>query len=117
MVRVMTQSMTPTKDPNAPRGLFFVRTAIVGLVLCLLGPTQLRADITNFDLQGRIYTKWLYQNDDSQGLVTYGNPFWPDNITGTNGVGTEFELKIQGQISKMVRADVRLKNERACQSG
>jgi hypothetical protein len=106
----MTRSMTPTKDRNTPRGLPLLRTVIVGLVLGLSGPTQLRADITNFDLQGRIYTKWLYQNDDSQGLVTYGNPFWPDNITGTNGVGTEFELKIKGQISKMVRADVRLKS-------
>jgi hypothetical protein len=95
----MTRSMTPTKDRNTPRGLPLLRTVIVGLVLGLSGPTQLRADITNFDLQGRIYTKWLYQNDDSQGLVTYGNPFWPDNITGTNGVGTEFELKIKGQIS------------------
>ena len=69
-----------------------------------------RADKSNFDLMGKIYTKWLYQNDDSQGLVTYGNPFWPDNITGNNGVGSEFELKLTGRISKVIRAEVRLKS-------
>ena len=82
-------------------------SAVVGLLAAV---TPAHADMANFDMTGRIYTKWLYQNDDSQGLVTYGNPFWPDNITGTNGVGTEFELKLQGNVSKRVRADVRLKS-------
>ena len=71
---------------------------------------EARAEIGSFDLAGHIYTKWLYRNDDSQGLLTLGNPFWPDNITGSNGVGSEFELKIKGRVSNAVRAEVRLKS-------
>ncbi|MDP6945483.1 MAG: hypothetical protein QF464_15145, partial [Myxococcota bacterium] len=69
------------------------------------------ADIGRFDLAGRLYTKWLYQNDDSQGVLTHGNPFPAgDNYSGSNGVGTEFELKISGAVSNAVRAEVRLKS-------
>jgi hypothetical protein len=68
------------------------------------------ADKRNFDLAGKIYTKWLYQNDDSQGLLTHGNPFWPDNIGGHNGVGSEFELLVMGRVSPKVRAQARLKS-------
>lgn len=69
-----------------------------------------RADIGSFDLAGSIYNKWLYRNDDSQGTLWLGNPFWPDNITGSNGVGSEFELKVMGTVSNAVRAEVRLKS-------
>ena len=69
-----------------------------------------RADIGKFDLNGKLYTKWLYRNDDSQGVLFLGNPFWPDNISGENGVATEFELRIAGGISDAVRAEVRLKS-------
>jgi hypothetical protein len=66
------------------------------------------ADIAKFELDGRIYTKHLYQNDGSQGLLSLGNPFWPDNISGHNGVGSEFELGIKGHVSQQVEAGVRL---------
>lgn len=66
------------------------------------------ADIGKFELDGRIYTKHLYRNDGSQGLLTLGNPFWPDNISGHNGVGSEFELGIRGHVSSAVEAGVRL---------
>ena len=70
-----------------------------------------QADIGRFDLSGRLYTKWLYQNDDSQGVLTHGNPFPSgDNFSGSNGVGSEFELKISGAVSNAVRAEVRLKS-------
>jgi hypothetical protein len=75
----------------------------------LQAPTA-RADLARFDLAGRIYTKWLYQNDDSQGTLTHGNPFWPDNFSGSNGVGSEFELKVTGTVSNAVRAEVRLQS-------
>ena len=102
--------MKSPKAQCAPRKMPPATWFLLVLVAAVFSSTPVRADMSNFDMTGKIYTKWLYQNDDSQGLVTYGNPFWPDNITGMNGVGTEFELKVMGNISKMVRADVRLKS-------
>lgn len=81
------------------------------LSLCLLVPgIEARADTDNFELTGSIYTKWLYRNNDSQGVLSYGNPFWPDDIAGDNGVGSEFELGIVARASKHVEAGVRLKS-------
>lgn len=98
---------TQTRSPQAGRWL----VATLFAATLLFGATSVaQADISRFDLTGRLYTKWLYQNDDSQGLVTHGNPFWPDNVSGTNGTGTEFELTLKGNVSKAVRAEVRLKS-------
>jgi len=69
-----------------------------------------RADTANFELNGKIYTKYLYKNDDSRGCLSLSNPFWPDNIGGGNGVCSEFELNILGRVSKYVTAGVRLKS-------
>jgi len=80
------------------------------ITLLMLSAMPVQAKIANFDLAGRLYTKWLYRNNDSQGLLTYGNPFWPDNMAGDNGVGTEFELKVFGRVSKYVQTYVRLKS-------
>ena len=82
-------------------------------VLCALGvllglTPAARADIGRFEIDGRIYTKHLYQNNDSQGLVGLGNPFWPDTISGNNGVGSELELNIRGKVSSMVETGARL---------
>ena len=87
-------------------------TVVLALAALLVSTsaTDARGDIGRFDLAGRIYNKWLYQNDDSQGVLSHGNPFWPDNISGNNGVGSEFELKIMGAVSNAVRAEVRLKS-------
>jgi hypothetical protein len=85
-----------------------VAAALGVSALLLSAPTS--ADIANFDLAGKIYTKFLYRNNDSQGILTYGNPFWQENFSGDNGVGTEFELKIMGAVSAFVEADVRLKS-------
>lgn len=79
-------------------------------VFLLFTVSTAQAKIANFDLAGRLYTKWLYRNDGSQGLLNYGNPFWPDNMAGDNGVGSEFELKIFGRVSKYVQTYVRLKS-------
>ncbi len=79
-------------------------------LLIVLWVAPAAADIANFDLAGRIYTKWLYRNNDSQGLLSYGNPFWPDDIAGDNGVGTEFELKIFGTVSKYVQGYARIQS-------
>jgi hypothetical protein len=75
----------------------------------LIGPVPARADKNNFDLSAKLYTKWLYRNDDSQGVLWLGNPFWPDDIAGNNGVATEFELLATGRVSKYVRAGAKLK--------
>ncbi len=83
---------------------------VLWLGAVLLWPAAASAAIANFDLAGKIYTKWLYRNNDSQGVLTYGNPFWPDNISGDNGVGSEFELTIFGRVSRFVSAKVRLKS-------
>ena len=78
------------------------------LALTVAVPAQ--AELINFDLSGGIYTKWLYRNNDTQGTLSYGNPFWPDSITGDNGVGSEFELLIRGKVGDHVESGVRLKS-------
>jgi hypothetical protein len=87
-----------------------VRTGAWTIVVALTMAAPAAADTVNFDLAGRIYTKWLYRNDDSQGVLSLGNPFWPDDIAGDNGAGTEFELKIFGRVSKYVQAYARLQS-------
>ena len=81
---------------------------LVAVLVCLTGHAS--ADIANFDFAGKIYTKWLFRNNDSQGVLSYGNPFWSDNITGDNGVATEFELMAFGRVSRYVEAGVRIKS-------
>ena len=66
-----------------------VLPAAVVLLLCSVAG----AETSNFDLSGKIYTKWLYRNNASMGTLSYGNPFWTENFSGDNGVGTEFELR------------------------
>lgn len=69
-----------------------------------------RAELDNFEIDASIFTKWLYRNNDQAGIVTYGNPFWPENFSGDNGVGSEFEWTITGRPSRWVTAHVRLKS-------
>ncbi len=82
---------------------------IVALVMALWSPSAL-ADTSNWDLGGKLYTKFLYTNDDSQGCLVWGNPFWPESITGGNGVCTEFEVNLKGKVSRWVEAGVRVKS-------
>ncbi len=84
--------------------------AVGAALACLLAPAPARADTDNFELNGKIYTKYLYKNDDSAGCLSLSNPFWPDNIGGNNGACTEFELTILGRASKYVTTGVRLKS-------
>ena len=84
-------------------------SALVAVVLCFATITA-SAELVNFDLSGGIYTKWLYRNNDSQGILNWGNPFWPDNMSGDNGVGSEFELGIKGRVGDHVEAGVRIKS-------
>ncbi|MBM4320025.1 MAG: hypothetical protein FJ125_08685 [Deltaproteobacteria bacterium] len=81
------------------------------LVLLLSGPATARAELGNFELGGRIYTKFLYQNDDSQGVLTLGNPHPNgDNFSGHNGIGTEGELTVVGHVSPLVSGGMRLQS-------
>ncbi|MFN3201051.1 MAG: glucodextranase DOMON-like domain-containing protein [Bradymonadia bacterium] len=66
--------------------------------------------VETFEMNGKIYTKWLYKNDDSRGCLSLSNPFWPDNIGGSNGACTEFEMNIRGRVSRYVTAGVRIKS-------
>jgi hypothetical protein len=84
-------------------------SALVAALLLAAAPAA-RADIGNFDLSGKIYTKYMYQNDNTQGCLSMSNPFWVDNIQGHNGACTEFELQIKGRISPKVTAGVRLQS-------
>ncbi|RME20494.1 MAG: hypothetical protein D6806_16250, partial [Deltaproteobacteria bacterium] len=79
---------------------------LFGLLACGMA----RADSANFDLSGKLYTKWLYRNNASMGVLSYGNPFWTENFSGDNGVGSEFELGIKGRVSDVVEAGVRIKS-------
>ncbi len=58
----------------------------------------------NIEFNGKIYTKWMFQNDDTIGCLSLSNPFWSDNIGGHNGACTEFELNIRGRVSDRVSA-------------
>lgn len=69
-----------------------------------------RADTVNFDMSGKIYTKYMYKNDASQGCLSMSNPFWLDNIQGSNGACTEFELNIKGKVGPRVTAGLRLQS-------
>jgi len=84
------------------------RLGVVAGVLLVGGVA--RGDIGNFDLAGKMYTKFMYQNDDTMGCLSLSNPFWVDNIGGHNGVCTEFELGIKGSIGKSVTAGARLQS-------
>ena len=64
----------------------------------------------NFDMNGKIYTKYMYQNDNTQGCLSMSNPFWVDNIGGHNGACTEFEMNIKARVSDKVSAGVRLQS-------
>ncbi len=78
-------------------------------VVLALAPVA-RADMQNFDLGGKIYTKYMYQNDNTQGCLSMSNPFWVDNIVGHNGACTEFELTINARIGQKVTAYVRVQS-------
>ncbi len=86
------------------------RPAVLAVALVLGAPAAAHAELGNFELDGKLYTKWLYRNDDSQGVLSLGNPFWPENISGGNGVGGEFELGARARVSRSVSAGVRLKS-------
>ena len=64
----------------------------------------------NWEMNGKIYTKYMYQNDATQGCLSISNPFWVDNIGGHNGVCTEFEMNLKARISDKVSAGVRLQS-------
>jgi hypothetical protein len=78
-------------------------------VVLALAPVA-RADMQNFDLGGKIYTKYMYQNDNTQGCLSMSNPFWVDNIVGHNGACTEFELTVNARIGQKVTAYVRVQS-------
>jgi hypothetical protein len=52
----------------------------------------------------------MYKNDASQGCLSMSNPFWVDNIAGSNGACTEFELNVKARIGAKVTAGVRLQS-------
>lgn len=83
--------------------------ALLVAVLLAAAPAA-RADTANFDLSAKIYTKYMYKNDDSQGCLSLSNPFWVDNIGGSNGACTEFELSIRARVGPKVTAGVRLQS-------
>ncbi|MEM1024581.1 MAG: hypothetical protein AAGD10_06595 [Myxococcota bacterium] len=86
-------------------------TTLLGAALvAAVGSSPALADSDNFELNGRVYTKYLYKNDNTRGCLSLSNPFWPDNIGGGNGVCTEFELNILGRVSKYVTTGIRLKS-------
>jgi len=90
----------------------FPRWLGLGLLsLTLFGGADARADLANFDLSARIYTKFLLQNNDSQGVLTLGNPHpQGDNFSGSNGIGTEGELTVTGRLGPRVSTGMRIQS-------
>ena len=80
------------------------RTTTAAALALLAAPLAARAATDNFELTGKIYTKYLFQNDATTGCLSLSNPFWPDNIGGHNGACTEFEIGIKGRVSDRVSA-------------
>jgi hypothetical protein len=85
------------------------RATLAVAALLALGSSA-RGDTVNFDMSGKIYTKYMYQNDNTQGCLSISNPFWVDNIGGHNGACTEFELTIKARVGPRVSAGVRLQS-------
>ncbi len=86
----------------------YARIRLAAIIGASLLSASAHAVDTSFDMGARIYTKHLYTNDDSQGLVWLGNPFWYDQIAGGNGVGSELELTFKGRASRYVTAGARV---------
>jgi hypothetical protein len=87
------------------------RKILAALLFAATAPGEsARADTANFELNGKIYTKYMYKNDATQGCLSLSNPFWRDNIGGNNGACTEFELNIKGHVGPRVEAGVRLQS-------
>ncbi len=83
----------------------------VGMILGLAPvASDVRAESRNFEWSGKIYTKWLYRNNDKPGVVSLGNPFWPDNISGDNGVASELDLSIIGRVGEHIQAGARIQS-------
>ena len=81
------------------------------LGMLLLPAPSAWADIDNLEISAKIYTKFLYQNDDSQGVLTLGNPHPNgDNFSGSNGIGTEAEISLLGRVSPRASAGMRIKS-------
>jgi hypothetical protein len=83
---------------------------LAGTTALALAAAPARADTVNFDLSGKIYTKYMYKNDNTQGCLSMSNPFWVDNIQGSNGACTEFELNMKARVGPKVSAGVRLQS-------
>ena len=77
--------------------------ALSVLILTLAAqPLAAGAQSTSYELKGKIYTKWMYKNDASRGCLSLSNPFWSDNIGGSNGACSELDLTLTGRVSKWV---------------
>lgn len=107
--RTRAGRLSPSDDPRLQAGRSCAAVVAAALLSFCSTPAAL-ADTASFELNGKIYTKWLYQNDDTRGCLSLSNPFWVDNIGGHNGVCTEFELNIKGRVSRHATAGVRLKS-------
>ena len=69
-----------------------------------------RADSLNLDISGQIYTKYMYQNNNTQGCLSMANPFWVDNIGGSNGVCSEAALIFTAKLGPKVSAGLVLQS-------
>ncbi len=76
----------------------------------LLAPSAALADKNNFDLSAQLYTKWLYRNNASGGCLSYGNPFYPDDFAGDNGVCSTLDLTANGHVSDWASAMIHLQS-------
>src|SRR5512146_849307 len=82
----------------------------LALAIFLAVPSEAPADLANFDISGKIYNKYMFQNDATTGCLSLGNPFWSDNVTGHNGLCSEFEMNIKGRVSDRISAGIQLKS-------
>jgi hypothetical protein len=82
--------------------------AVAGVALA--AAPAVRADNVNFDVSGQIYMKYMYQNNNTQGCLSMSNPFWVDNIGGSNGACSEAALIINAKVGPKVSAGLVLQS-------
>lgn len=74
-------------------------------------PSGPKIGLSGVKIRSEIFTKWLYQNDQSQGTVSLGNPnVEGDNFSGNNGIGSELALNLSGNVTPEVEAGARIQS-------
>jgi hypothetical protein len=72
-------------------------------------PQSSGSSLGSIEWKGEFFTKWLYQNDQSNGCVTLGTPNpTGDNYSGNNGICSELNLYLRARVGDRVEVGARI---------